>query len=639
MRKFTIASSVVMALLLPAVCAHAQTVQRITVTLAGDGTAAFNGDGNSGATAEISNPYDVCRDAAGNVYFTDMGNHRVRKIWASNGMVTTIAGAGSAIGDGIPALGSYLVPRNMCIDAAGDIFVVDSATNKIRRIDAITNIITTVAGAGVAGYSGDGGAATGATFSNIQGIAIDAANNIYLVDCGNNRVRMITAATGIVSTIAGTGAAGYSGDGGPATAATISQATSICVSTTGDVYFADQSMPYAARIRKISGGAISTIAGLGTMGGSIYNSPFMSTTLGYVTGLCMDAHGDMYCNEVSCSCRRCDMVRDSVYEVAGNFGIESFSDCLNSPLSNMNNPYGLCVDGSENVYIADRLNNRVRKIIQLSNAPSFAYGKGQLINICTAGTSADINKQMGITDLDFGQTETWTVLAGPSHGSVSGFPYSALSTGTDSVTFPTGLSYSPVTGFVGTDSFKVQVSDGTYTGITTVYIAVGTPAGTITSASFSVCMGTPVSFSENVPGGVWSTTTGNAAVSVFSGLVSGLSPGVDTLVYTVSNSCGTTSSYLPVTINNCSLGINAAAGSQSLDVFPNPATSVLNIRWVNNEQNNAVTITDITGREIMRREITNSGISGSVQVDIAGLPQGIYLVKLNDTSVKKFVKD
>jgi hypothetical protein len=639
MRSFTIASLIFSLLFITGT--PVTNAQRITVTVAGDGTPAFNGDGNAGVSAQVSNPYDVCADAANNIYFTDMGNMRVRKVSAKNGMVTTIAGGGSSAADGIPGLSAALIPRNICADAAGNVYVVDTSSNRIRRIDAATDIITTVAGTGSAGYSGDGGAATAATFSNIQGICIDNVNNIYLVDSWNNRIRKIAAGTGIVTTVAGTGAGGYSGDGGPAVAAAIHNATSICVNAAGDIFFADQSTPYTARIRKISAmtGIISPIAGIGSMGGAIYDAPALATTLGFVTGLCMDPSGNLDCNEVSCSCRQIDLVRDSVFEIAGNFGIESFSDCLNSPLSNMNNPYGLCADAAGTIYIADRFNNRVRKIITLTHTPSFAYGHGQLINLCSSGTTATINTQMGITDLDLAQPETWTVVTGPANGSLSGFPYTTASAGTDSVTFPTGLSYTPVTGFTGTDSFRVKVTDGVYSDVATIYISIGTPAGIVSSASSSaVCDGSSVYFSESVPGGLWSVSNSNASVQVFSGMVSGLSVGPDTLIYTVSNSCGTTVARSPITINNCSLGVNPVSATEQFSLFPNPASSVLNITWTSREQLHTVAVTDLTGRELLTKQINSNG-QGTTQMDISNLPAGVYFIKIDHTETRKFVKE
>jgi sugar lactone lactonase YvrE len=641
MKKCTILS-LVLALLLVCGIQNANA-QRITVTLAGDATAGYNGDGNAGVTARISAPYDVCSDAAHNVYFTDMGNGRVRKIWASNGMVTTVAGGGTSTADGIPAQQAVIVPRNMCIDAKGNLFVVDSASNRIRRIDAVTNIITTVAGTGGAGFSGDGGLAVSATFNSIYGICLDIPGNLYLVDQGNNRVRRIDATTGIINTIAGTGVSGLSGDGAPALSAMLSTTQGICVSPTKDVYIADQTAGYATRIRKIdaSTGIISTIAG-GTMGGSVLDVPLMSAWLGDVTGMCMDKDGNFYCNEISCSCRKMDMKSDSIYAVGGNFGIESFSDGYNSNLSYMNNPYGICSDAAANVYVADLVNNRIRKLIQLTHTPSFAYGEGQLMNVCSEGSTVSINQQMAITDLDPAQPETWTILSGPVNGTLSGFPYTAASNGTDSLTIPTGLSYTAGIGFAGTDMFKVMVTDGALTDIVTIYVSVGNPAAIISpvSTGSSICAGSTENFTDAIPGGMWNVTNDNAAISV-SGLVSGISPGTDTIVYNISNSCGTASASRVITVNDCismTLGNNTVNTVQGLSIFPNPASSVLNIKWSNWDLQNMVTIADVTGREMSRNEFAGNGAT-SMQVDVSSLPSGVYIVKVNSTEVRKFVKE
>jgi len=213
--------------------------QRITVTIAGTGIPGYTGDGVPGKQTMIGGAYDVCMDKAHNIYYTDMYNRRVRKISAQNGTVTTIAGGGTSFSEGIPATNASLYPRNMCIDAAGNIYVV-SYSDHVRKIDAVSHTITTVAGTWANGYGGDGGPATAARFNSIAGICTDNTGNIYLVDKDNNCVRRVDAGTGIVTTAAGKALIpGYTGDGGPATAATLNYPLSICMNSAGDIFFAD----------------------------------------------------------------------------------------------------------------------------------------------------------------------------------------------------------------------------------------------------------------------------------------------------------------------------------------------------------------------------------------------------------------
>ena len=237
--------------------------QRIMVTLAGTGVAGDNGDGGSCSQSAIHAPNDICMDVAHNIYFTDTCNHKIKKISAKNGVITTIAGGGSSIADGILATSASLTPSYMCIDSIGNLYV---SSGKVRKIDAITGIITTIAGGGSS--SADGVPATMANLGHIRGICIDRFGNIYVVDAGYHRIRKVIAATGIITTIAGIGRAGYSGDGGPATAAELGNCIAIGIDSSGDVFFSDQD---GMRIRKISAasGVISAFAG---DGGAVANA-------------------------------------------------------------------------------------------------------------------------------------------------------------------------------------------------------------------------------------------------------------------------------------------------------------------------------------------------------------------------------
>jgi len=675
--------------------------QRITVTIAGNGTAGYSGDQGWGKLAMINGPYDICMDAAQNIYFSDRGNGRIRKVSAKNGMVTTVAGGGTSTLDGIPAINALLTPKYMCIDAAGNLYVVSSAVNQVKRIDAVTNIITTVAGTGSAGFSGDGGLAVSATFNGIIGICIDAAGNIYLADSGNIRIRKIAATSGIITTVAGTGTAGFAGDGSPATAALLNTPSAITADASGNVFFVDQSAAYQSRIRKIDAvtGIISTIAG-STAGLDIYNVPLLSTTLGDVTGLCMDGYGNFYCNEISCSCRELDMATDSTYEEGGNYGIESYSDNVNSPLSYMNNPYGIFVDAAQNVYVADDYNNRIRKLIQLTHTPTFAFGHGEYVFTCP-GNTVSFDSLLTITDMDLGQTETYTVFTAPAHGTLSGFPAVATSNGTNGITAPSGLSYTASASYQGSDSFQVQVSDGALTDVVTIYVDAGVasmagPSGVCTGATISlsdasgsgtwsvsnanasvstsgvvtgniagsdvvsyfvvnscgeettestititplpdagtivtpvtiVCKGSTVTMTDASTGGTWSADNTNASVA--SGAVTGLAVGTDIISYTVANSCGTATATEAIEVIHCTSEGVPVVSNPVPNVFPNPASDVLNIQWDGLVNSNAtVSMTDVTGREVLRSDINNNG-SSAAEVNVSGLKDGIYLITIS----------
>jgi streptogramin lyase len=231
----------------------------IITTVAGNGNTNFSGDGQPAINAGLGSVFAITVDRLGNIYLGSVG--RIRKINAVTGIIHTIAGTGASgfSGDGAPATQAQVaVPRSITLDTAGNIYFTDQS--RIRKITAATGIITTIAGNGTQGYTGDGGPATLALLAAPRSITSDAAGNLYWVDNNNNAIRKITAATGIITTVVGTGitGSGFSGDGGPAAAAKISFPTQVVADSVGNLYLSDNN-----RIRKIdiTTGIINTIAG------------------------------------------------------------------------------------------------------------------------------------------------------------------------------------------------------------------------------------------------------------------------------------------------------------------------------------------------------------------------------------------
>lgn len=467
MGKFT-TSIFTLALGLAGINAQAQ---RIAVTIVGTGKAAYNGELKAGKSTMLYGPKDVIRDASGNIYFTEVYGARVRKLSASRGIVTTIAGGGYSYADGIPATDASIAPNYMCMNSSGDIFITTS--NMIRKISA-AGIITTVAGIPTPGFGGDGGPAGAALLKNPQGICIDAADNLYFVDRGNQRIRKIDGTTGIITTIAGDGTSIMSGDGGPAGLATLKGPACITVNPAGDLFFSDNNPNYPGYdnsvIRKIDAvtGTVTRLAGDTAMSGLVADVPALKCVLGTTTGLSIAPGGELFCNEMSCSCRDMDALSDTMHLVGGNFYVQSFSDDVPGPLANMNVPYGLFVDNGGTVFIADCGNNRIRKYIKLTNSPAYAFGNVQFTEFIPSHTTS-LDSMLWITDLDSAQTETWTVVKPPVHGTLSGFPTYALSNGVHTTVKPKGLTYTAGAVYAGLDSFQVQISDGVNTDVVTIY--------------------------------------------------------------------------------------------------------------------------------------------------------------------------
>ena len=611
--------------------------QRVTITIAGNGIADYNGD-NRAARLTTLTPFDVCADHQGNIYISDAGSARIRKMDVRTGIITTIAGGGTSEAEGIPATNAALSPKYLCIDHIGNLYV--STGDKIRKVDAITGLISTIAGSTM-GSGVDGDPATAVPLANPMGICIDDTGNIYIAEYGNNRIRKYNASTGILTTIAGTGVLGYSGDGGLAMLAHLYHPTTISCNSAGGIYFSDNvSMSNVIRKINMFSGAITTVAGPGTFDTTItYGTPALTTLLGSITGMCTNSSGNVYFNEISCSCRDLDIMSDTINIVGGNFYSQSYTDDTTSPYAHMNTPYGLNFDYADNLYIADYGNNRVRKLIKATHNPSFAYGRGQSIEVCS-GLAISITNQLAITDADSGQVEHWTIIAAPVHGSITGFSISSnTSFGPGRLTRPSEVTYTPSASYLGMDSIKVRISDGMTSEITTIYIQVVSPPdpGKIFGDSV-ICKGLTYVFTGSVSEGIWSFANPIAIITPAG--VRTISEGVDTLVYTVSNGACTSSVVKRIRIKEClPTGLDPLAASK-INIFPNPATSTLNIESTSGQIDDmTVEITDIMG-QLRSKDctITSKPNSGKTQIDISHLPSGIYFIRINNTEIRKFTK-
>jgi uncharacterized protein (TIGR03437 family) len=260
-------------------------------TVVGNGTAGFAGDGAAASSAQVSYPAGLAVDSAGNVYFADLANQRVRKV--SGGVVSTIAGSGTSGfgGDGGSATAGQLnSPTAVAADNVGNLYIADFSNNAIRKVSNGT--ISTLAGTGVAGYSGDNGLARQAQLNAPSGVAIDAAENVYVADSANQVVRKITP-DGIITTFAGmNGNPGAGGDGGPAISAQLAVPSAIAVDSAGNVYITDAS---TARVRRVdTTGVISTIAGSGPPGYSGDNGPAAAAQFNGLIAIALDASGNIY---------------------------------------------------------------------------------------------------------------------------------------------------------------------------------------------------------------------------------------------------------------------------------------------------------------------------------------------------------
>jgi sugar lactone lactonase YvrE len=336
----------------------AQTSYTIN-TIAGTGTTGYFGDGGQAVLAQFDTPYTTCVDTLGNVYIADPGNNRIRKV-STSGLITTVAGNGTSgfSGDGGNAtLAQLNYPSNICIDRTGNLYVIDGGT-RVRKIST-SNIITTIAGNGTSGFSGDGGSALLAQFNFANGIAIDTSHNIYITDYGNNRIRKVTA-TGTITTIAGNGTSGYSGDGGLATNAEIAWVAGIAVDFAGNVFITDNLNNV---VRKIANNnIISTVAGNGTSGFSGDNSLAVTAQLNSPYALAIDASNNLYISDNVNNRIRVVSTNSIITTIAGN-GSQSFTgDGSLATSASLNGPNGITVNKFGTIYFVDQGNSRVRSL-------------------------------------------------------------------------------------------------------------------------------------------------------------------------------------------------------------------------------------------------------------------------------------
>src|SRR5437879_6433471 len=237
----------------------------IIITVAGGGSV---GDGGQATGAQLFLPMGATVDATGNLFSADTAHARIRRVAAGTGILRSVAGTG-AMGfsgdDGLATSAQLNSPIGVAVDAAGDLFIADAYNHRIRRVAAGTGLITTVAGTGESGFSGDGGPATSAQLETPTGVAIDAVGNLFIADADNHRIRRVAAGTGLITTVAGTGIPGFSDDGSPATRSHLSNPTGIAIDVAGNLFIADTE---SHRIRRVAVGTarITTIAGTGIPG-------------------------------------------------------------------------------------------------------------------------------------------------------------------------------------------------------------------------------------------------------------------------------------------------------------------------------------------------------------------------------------
>ena len=557
------------------------------------GVGIFGGDGGPATAAGLFGPEGAAIDSVGNLYFADAINYRIRKI-NTLGIISTMGGNGSTTyaGDGVPATATGLTPgTGVAVDRLGNVFFVDGVY-RIRKINPI-GIISTYAGNGLPGSTGDGGPAT-AGAAQANDIAADREGNLFL-SCGT-RIRKIDT-SGIITTVAGNGTPGFSGDGFPATSAELNGTYGVVVDKSGSIYINE-----VIRIRKVdTAGIIHTIAGDGTPGFAGDGSMASAAEFRSTKGLSVNDAGNLYISDQGNNRIRMITASGRIITIAGNgYGAPSFyghsGDGGPADSAALGRPIGIACSKNWDIYFADAANNRVRKVALPAITVTALPGD----TICT-GTSVTFTASVtNDTSVTYYQ---WLLNGAP--------------VGEGTATYVTDTLHNDD---AVSCVLEYMVGD-TLTSFSNNIIMSVNDAGTLAGASV-VCLGDSIVLTHTAIGGIWGGSNGSASVA--GGVVTGIAPGADTVYYSITNTCGTDTAKLVVTVNNCALTAPARTnGAQTLRVLPNPNEGSFGfILSSAADENVQVVITNMLGQPV--KELTI--ITNKLTTIVLDAPAGVYSI-------------
>jgi DNA-binding beta-propeller fold protein YncE len=339
----------------------------IITTAAGTGEKGYAGDGGPAARAQLNGPVDVGFDSAGNLYFSDTFNHCVRRVDARNNVIVTVAGCGEPgySGDGGPAIHArFNEPYGIAVDKSGNVYVADRHNHCVRRVDAASGNVTTFAGTGSSGFSGDDGPAARAGMVEPNGLALDPGQTrLFVADVADHRLRVVDLASGTIWTFAGTGEAEHSGDGGPATKAGIYGARAVKIAADGTVYILERQ---GSTLRAVDPrtGIVTTIAGTGLRSYTGDNGPALAATFDAPKELAIDRDGNLLIVDTeNHAIRRIDLRSRTVVTIAGNGRQGGEGDGGPAVAASLDRPHGAAVAPDGSIYIGDTNNHRVRRLV------------------------------------------------------------------------------------------------------------------------------------------------------------------------------------------------------------------------------------------------------------------------------------
>ena len=494
---------------------------RISVA-AGNGVQGFSGDDGPAVSAELDGPWGICVDRAGNLYIADARNNRIRKV-STGGTISTVAGSGTAgfSGDGGSATAAALsAPWDVAVDTIGNLLIADTGNQRVRKVTA-GGIISTLAGNGISGFSGDGGLAANAELWGPSGITVDASGSIFVADTGNQRIRKITG-SGEITTVAGTGTYGLSGDEGAAVLAQLNAPWDVAVDGSGNLFIADT---WNHRIRKVTAaGVITTVAG-STQGFSGDGGPSSSAQLNQPTGLAIDDSRGLLIADAGNSRVR-EVGVDGLIDTVAGGGVSGFSgDGGPATAAKLNGPLAVAVDASGNLFIADFGNYRVREVTADRTIRTVAGGGTSRPGDGGLGTAASIDSPAGVA-LDSGGnlffTENWSnrvrkvlpsgiinTIAGNGAGGFSGDGGTATSARLD---FPTAVATDRSGNLYIADSDNARVRKVAAEGIISTVAGGGTSGPGDGGPATAARLNNPVAVAVDASGNLFIADAGDSRI-------------------------------------------------------------------------------------------------------------------------------
>lgn len=541
----------------------------IISTFAGTGSCSTSGDGGAATLATINHPTNVVADASGNVYITDWNGARVRMV-NSSGIISTIAGGGGSFGDGGPATAGLLNhPYGLSLDGQGNLFIGDEFNNRVRMVNLASGIISTVAGTGTSGFGGDGSAATAALLSSPDGVYADAYN-VYIGDVNNQRVRVVNRSTGIITSIAGNGTGGFLGDGGAPATAELWVPAGVVLDASNNIYISDFNNSRLREVSAVNPTAVAAISGASSVCSGA------TTTLSDATagGVWSSSNGSVATigtgGVVTGVASGTTIISYTVAYACGNlYAIKIFSVNATSAISG---PATVCVGSNVTLTDPDGAGTWIS-----SNTSAATIGGG-------TGVAGGVGS--GTSTITF--TLTSTGCTATRIETVNALPSAILGANTVCPGLNTTLSDASGAGtWVSSNTSAATIGGGTgvvggvaagtttitftltSTGCSVTRVETVTPNPAAISGSSSVCVGASVTLSDATGGGTWSSSnTSVATAGLFSGAVGGVATGTTTITYMLAlTGCYST---MTETVNS---SVSAISGTLSVCVGSNTALS------------------------------------------------------------------